>query len=52
MAPISFDVGVSIQQSSPDKSKQERKRDRKPAAADNELEISDDEPKHQFDDLA
>jgi hypothetical protein len=52
LAPISFDVGVSIQQSSPDKSKQERKRDRKPAPADNELEISDDEPKHQFDDLA
>ena len=51
LPPISFDVGVSIQQSSTDKQKQERKRDRK-STADNDLEILDDEPKHEFDDLA
>jgi hypothetical protein len=52
LTPISFDVGVSIQQSSSDNAKQERKRERKPTPKDGELEIPDDEPKHQVDDLA
>lgn len=51
LPPIGFDVGVSIKQSLPDKQQQERKRDRKPPAAESDLEIEDDEPKHQFDDL-
>ena len=52
LPPVSFDVGVSIQQSSSDKGEQERKRERKPVPAEHEPEITDDEPKHQFDDLA
>jgi len=52
LPPISFDVGVSIQQSASDKGRQERKRERKPAPMDNEPEVTEDEPKHQFDDLA
>lgn len=52
LSPISLDVGVSIQQPSPDRRQEERKRDRKPTPADDGPEIADDEPKHQFDDLA
>jgi len=52
LPPISFDIGVSIQQSSPDKQRDKRKRDRKPMPTNNDLEISNDEPKHQIDDLA
>ena len=52
LPPVSFDVGVSIQQSSSDKGEQERKRERKPVPVEHEPEITDDEPKHQFDDLA
>ena len=51
LPPVSFDVGVSIKQSSSDKQREERKRDRKPMPKDNDLEISD-EPKHQIDDQA
>jgi hypothetical protein len=52
LPPVSFDVGVSIQQSSSDKGRQERKRERKPVPVEQKAEITDDEPKHQFDDLA
>ena len=52
LTPITFDVGVSIQQSSPGKDHQERKRERKPVPKDPEVEVSEDEPKHQLDDLA
>jgi len=54
LPPISFDVGVSIQQPASDKSKHERNRERKPAKPDKpEPEVLDeDEPKHQVDDRA
>jgi len=52
LPPIGFDVAVSVQQSPSDKQRDERKRDRKLVPAENDLEIEDEEPKHQLDDLA
>jgi hypothetical protein len=53
LPPISFDVRVSVNQSRSDEQKgKKRERERPKPPESPELDIPDDEPKHQFDDLA
>ncbi len=49
--PISFEVGVSIEQSSHEERKKEGKRKLRPVPDQEEVDNTEENPKHQVDDM-